>query len=133
MAHVKQVKGSTGNKGSDTSQVVITSTLFYCLHSADTLVLLQAEVRAALDDVEDICIGARLEFCYYLRACIDESMRLSPPLGAIMPRQALLRGLHVDGNFFPAGTEIWRPRSMLFITKSIFILMRSPSSLPADA
>ena len=99
----------TGNKGSDTSRVAVTSTLFYCLHNPDTLMLLQAEVRAAFDDVEEICIGARLESCCYLRACIDESMRLSPPLGAIMPRQALPGGLHVDGNFFPEGTEMGTP------------------------
>ena len=42
--------------GSDTSQVAITSTLFYCLHFADMLMLLQAEVRAALDVVEEIYV-----------------------------------------------------------------------------
>ena len=87
-------------------RVVITSTLFYDLHNPDTLMLLQAEVCAALDDIEDVCLGARLESCCYLRACIDESMRVSPPLGAIMPRQALPGGLHVDGNIFPDGTEV---------------------------
>lgn len=99
----------TGNQGSDTSRVVITSTLFYCLHNPDTLKLLEAEVRAAFDNVEDVCIGERLDSCCYLRACIDESMRLSPPLGAIMPRQVLPGGLHVDGHFFPEGAELGTP------------------------
>ena len=97
------------NIGSDTSRVVITSTLFHCLHNPDTLRLLEAEVRAAFDDVEDVRIGERLDSCRYLRACIDESMRLCPPLGAIMPRQALAGGLHVDEDFFPEGTELGTP------------------------
>ena len=99
MAHVKQI---TGNRGSDTSRVVITSTLFYCLHNPDTLILLQAEVRAALDDVV-------LERVWNPVATSALVLRLSPPLRAIMPRQALLGGLHVYGNFFPEGTEMGTP------------------------
>ena len=89
--------------------MAITSTLFYCLHNPDTLRILEAEIRTASDNVEDVCIGERLDSCCYLRACIDESMRLSPPLGAIMPRQALPGGLHVDGPFFNEGTELGTP------------------------
>ncbi len=36
-------------------------------------------------------------------------MRLSPPLGAIMPRQVLPGGIQVDGQFFPEGTEVGTP------------------------
>jgi len=99
----------TSLEGSDTSRVVITSTIFYCLHNPDTLELLKTEIRIAFDDVEEICIGKRLDSCHYLRACIKEAMRLSPPLGAIMPRQVLSGGIHVDGHFFPACTEVGTP------------------------
>ena len=99
----------TGDKGSDTSRVVITSTIFYCLHNPNTLDLLESEVRTAFGDVEDIRIGQRLDSCHYLRACINESMRLSPPLGAIMPRQVLSGGIHVDDHVFPEGTELGTP------------------------
>ena len=36
-------------------------------------------------------------------------MRLSPPVGAIMPRQALSGGVAVDGHVFPEGTELGTP------------------------
>ena len=36
-------------------------------------------------------------------------MRLSPPLGGLMPRQALVGGIHVGGHFFPEGTELGVP------------------------
>lgn len=63
----------------------------------DTLELLKAEIRSAFDDVEEISSERRLDSCRHLRACIDEAMRLTPPIGAIMPRQVLEGGLSVDG------------------------------------
>lgn len=83
--------------------------MFYCLQNPDTLKLLKDEIRTAFEKVEDICIGQQLDSCHYLLACINESMRLSPPLGAIMPRQALHGGICVDGHFFPEGTEVGTP------------------------
>ena len=44
-------------KGSDTSRVVITSTIFYYLYNLITLELLQIEVRAVFDNVKEIYIG----------------------------------------------------------------------------
>ena len=95
--------------GSDTSRVVVTSTLFYCLHNPRTLKLMESEIRSTFDDVEAIRLGPSLDSCHYLHACIKEAMRLSPPLGAIMPRQALAGGVQVDGHFFPEGTELGIP------------------------
>ena len=40
---------------------------------------------------------------------MNESMRLSPPLGGIMPRQVLPGGINIEGHFFPEGTEIGVP------------------------
>lgn len=95
--------------GSDTSRVAITSTLFYCLHYHQTLEQLQAEIRGAFDSVDEIHVGPKLQSCRYLRACIDEAMRLSPSFGGLLARQALPGGISVDGHFFPAGTEIGTP------------------------
>ena len=83
--------------------MMITSTLFYCLYYPDPLRLLEAEVCETIDDVEDVYIGERLDSCCYLSACIDESMRLSTSISAIMPRKALIGGLHVDEHLFPEG------------------------------
>ena len=99
----------TCDKGSDTSRVAITSTLFYCLHNPDILHTPNAEILAAFAVVEEIRLGPQLDSCHYLRAFINESMRLSPPLGGIMPRQALHGGIEIDGHFFPEGIEIGTP------------------------
>ncbi len=74
--------------------------IFYCLHNLNTLKLLKAEVCTAFNNVEDICIEQHLNFCYYLRVCINKSMQLSSSLDVILPRQALLEDIHVDEYFF---------------------------------
>ena len=57
--------------------------------------------------------GKKLAGCSYLRACIDESLRLSPPVGGLMPREVLFGGLQVGDHFFPAGTDIGTPHYAL--------------------
>ena len=92
--------------GSDTSIVAITSTLFYCLHYQLTLKQLQAEPRSAFHSVDEIHVGPKLQSCRYLRAYIDEVMRLLPSFGDLLARQAFPGGILVDGDFFTLGTEI---------------------------
>lgn len=95
--------------GSDTQGTTLAATLFYCLNYPSTLVDLQHEIRTTFASVEDIRIGTVLSSCRYLRACIDEALRLSPPIGGLLPREVLAGGLTIDGNYFPAGTDIGVP------------------------
>lgn len=48
-------------------------------------------------------IGPALSSCQYLRGCINEAMRLSPPVGSTLWRQVVNGGLFVDGNYIPEG------------------------------
>jgi cytochrome P450 len=84
----------------------LTSTIFYILHYPEALDRLQLEVRNTFEDSEEIRIGAKLNSCKYLFACIDEAMRLSPSVGAILQREVLDGGLLVDGEMLPAGTDV---------------------------
>ena len=97
------------SQGSDTSRVAIASTLFYCLRYPQTLERLQAEIRGVFVRVDEIRIGPKLQSCRYLRACIDEAMRLTPSIGGLLARQVLPGGIHVGELFFPPGTEIGTP------------------------
>jgi hypothetical protein len=58
---------------------------------------------------DEIKPGTNLTSCVFIRACIDEAMRLAPPIPAILPRVALPGGITVDGHFFGAGTDIGVP------------------------
>lgn len=68
-----------------------------------------AEVFKTFRDIDEICIGPQLNSCRFLYACIDEALRLSPPVGTMLPREILGGGLTVDAQFFPAGVNIGVP------------------------
>lgn len=91
--------------GSDTSSVALSSTLFYLTHNPETAKRLVREVRAAFSNIEDIRPGSKLNSCQYLRACLDEAMRLSSP-SSTLPRKVLSGGIQVDGHLFPENTVV---------------------------
>jgi cytochrome P450 len=57
-------------------------------------------------NVEDVRPGAKLNGCKYLRACIDEAMRLSPSVPGILPRVVMPGGMEIDGQFLKEGVEV---------------------------
>lgn len=95
--------------GSDTTSTALAATLFYLVRNPHALATVTAEIRAAFNDVEDIRQGGLLNSCTYLRACIDEAMRLSPSVGGIVPREVMSGGTHIDGVFVPEGTVVGVP------------------------
>lgn len=95
--------------GSDTTSTCIAATIFYILYNAHVLSRVQKEVRSAFANVEDIRDGPLLNSCVYLRACIDESLRMSPPVGGLMPREVQKGGIAIDGEYFGEGVEVGTP------------------------
>jgi len=63
-------------------------------------------VRRVFATADEICLGTKLNSCSYLRMCIDESMRITPPIGASLFREAGPGGVTVDGRYFPAGIDV---------------------------
>ena len=51
-------------------------------------------------------MGPKLQSCTYLRACIDESMRISPAVGSALWREVQAGGAVVDGQLIPAGCVV---------------------------
>jgi cytochrome P450 len=95
--------------GSDTTSTALTSALFYLVRNVSALQKAAEEVRSKFGDVEEICQGPVLNSCTYLRACIDEGMRMSPPVGGILPREVLPGGITIDGDFIPEGCIVATP------------------------
>jgi cytochrome P450 len=92
--------------GADTSSTCLAGTFFYLTHNPSVLSKLTQEVRATFQDIEDIKSGPQLNSCAYLKACIDETLRMSPPIGGLMPRDVLSGGATIDGHYIPAGTAV---------------------------
>ncbi|KAL7805836.1 cytochrome P450 [Trichoderma aethiopicum] len=95
--------------GSDTTSTAMASTLFYLTRNSHALKKVTDEIRGKFNDVEEIVQGATLASCTYLRACIDEAMRMSPSVGGILPREVLPGGITIDGEFIPAGIVVGTP------------------------
>ncbi|KAL8789819.1 MAG: hypothetical protein Q9195_006654 [Heterodermia aff. obscurata] len=92
--------------GYDTMATTLTATIFHLLHNPSTLTRLRTELDRTFSSATAIVIGPKLNTCTYLRACLDESLRLNPPVGGVLPREVLHRGLTINNNFFPPGTDI---------------------------
>lgn len=95
--------------GSDTSSTAISSLFFYLLRNEKALSRLQKEVRATFDHVEEIKYTAKLTSLTYLRACIDEALRMSPPVPGLLDRLVLPGGATIDGHHIPAGMTVGVP------------------------
>lgn len=106
--------------GSDTASTATTATFFYITHYPEALRRLTTEIRQSFTNVEDICIGPLLSSCKYLAACIKESLRLTPPVGSTLMREVLPGGLTVEGEWFPAGTDIGVPHYALHHDETYF-------------
>ncbi|KAB8079280.1 cytochrome P450 [Aspergillus leporis] len=92
--------------GSDTSSTAIASTFFYLCRYPDRYEKVKEEVRAAFNGPDDVALGTTLNNCVYLRACIDESMRMSPPASSSLWREVLEDGVTIDGHLFPRGYDV---------------------------
>lgn len=96
--------------GSDTSSTAMAATFFYLLRNPRIFEKLKKEVREAFDDVEDITYsGTKLKDLVYLKACIEEAMRLSPPVPTLLDRKVLPGGAEIDGTFVPEGISVGVP------------------------
>lgn len=85
------------------------SFLFYLSHYPDVYARVVAEVRSTFANVGDIKDGAQLNSCRYLRACIDETMRMTPPVGQALFREVPVGGAVIDGDFVPGGVTVGVP------------------------
>lgn len=102
--------------GGDTSATAVASVFFYLSRNPAAYSRARAEVRAAFTSVQDIVESTttagslqKLNSCPYLRACIDEAMRMSPSVGQSLSREVPAGGAIVDGDLIPPGCDVGVP------------------------
>ena len=85
--------------------------LFYLLHNPSALKRLEHEVRSTFSNTQDIRTGPALHSCTWLRACIDETMRMTPAVPGLLPREILPGGLDIVtlDLYLPPGIDVGVP------------------------
>jgi cytochrome P450 len=107
--------------GSDTTSTAMAGAFFYLAHNPGAYEKLVTEIREKFADVEEIVTGPKLNSCVFLKACIDETMRMTPPVAGALPRQVLSGGMEIDGHFIPAGIDVGVP---------IYAIHHNPACFP---
>ncbi|KAL4905501.1 hypothetical protein BDW74DRAFT_185052 [Aspergillus multicolor] len=95
--------------GSDSTSNSLASTSHYLTGSSEWYRKVTAEIRSTFSSLEEIKLGPQLNSCNILRACMEESMRLSPPGGSALWRVVDAGGAMIDGHYIPQGCEVGVP------------------------
>ncbi|KAK2598761.1 hypothetical protein N8I77_012149 [Diaporthe amygdali] len=95
--------------GSDTTAIALTHVMYYLLRNPEALSRLRQEVNEAVAADVIIAPDATVRNLPYLRACLDESLRLSPPVAFGLNRKTPEEGMHIDGHWIPGGTTVAVP------------------------
>ncbi|KAI1260526.1 cytochrome P450 [Xylariaceae sp. FL1019] len=98
--------------GVETTSTAISALLFYLSRNPICYGKLVSEIREVFTSGCEIRSGTKLNSCRYLRACIDETLRMSPSSPGTLWRE-MLRGqsarnqqLVIDGHVIPHGTQV---------------------------
>lgn len=92
--------------GSDTTSTTLCGFFFYIVRNPRAYKRLVEEILSNFDSADDIVGGPKLSSCKYLRACVDETLRMTPPVPTELTRTVLAGGQMVDGEFYPAGINV---------------------------
>lgn len=105
--------------GSDTLTTAINTTLFHLPHHPGVLRKLDSELRKCFPRLEDIHPNTA-ENCTYLRACLDEAMRLCPSVPSNIPRIIGEGGIRVIDDELPGGMWVSVPNFTIFRNAKYF-------------
>jgi cytochrome P450 len=104
--------------GSETTKTALAGTVYLLLKNPSVLEKLTAEVRSKFTGIDEMTVD-RLANFEFLNACIQEGMRLHPPVPVGLPRRAISHDAMVAGAFVPKGTTV---------TIQAYATNRSPSN-----
>ncbi|KAF9894465.1 hypothetical protein FE257_007968 [Aspergillus nanangensis] len=98
--------GAIINAGADTTSIALTNVLELLLHHPQALVTLRREIDGVLDDDEVVASHDKVKNLPFLRACLDEGLRISPPTSAALPRRTPPEGAQIMGEWIPGDTSV---------------------------
>lgn len=92
--------------GLDTTTSALCAVLFYLSRSEQAYRRICSEIRSTFKEEAHIRSGQQLKSCAYLHACIDEALRMSPPVGSPPWREVGIGGEMIAGHVIPQGCSV---------------------------
>lgn len=91
--------------GTETTATWLSGLTYYLLRNPGSMSRLMDEIRSTFRHQDDITIEAlaRME---YVNACLEEGLRLYPPVPVGLPRRVPAGGAAISGSWVPGGTTV---------------------------
>ena len=92
--------------GSDAISTAMAGVFYYLSRNPIAYKKACEEVRHTFSSLSEIRMGQKMATCVYLRACIDESLRMSPPVGGALWREVCKGGVKLGDKTIPQGYDV---------------------------
>ncbi|KAK0112655.1 hypothetical protein ONS95_014394 [Cadophora gregata] len=109
------------NAGSDTTAIAMNNAMYLLLANPSCLEKLREELDAVIEPSEVTIPYDKVRHLPYLRACLDEALRMYPPSTFGLPRRTPPEGAPILGDFIPGETSV---------SISAYVAHRDPKVFP---
>jgi cytochrome P450 len=97
------------NAGSDSTGIAMTNTIYSLIENPRALAILREELDEALDSTTVVAPYDKIKYCAYLRAVLDESMRMNAASQFSLPRKTPPEGASIAGHWIAGDTQVTTP------------------------
>lgn len=109
------------NAGSDTTALAMNNVIHWLLKNPKCLERLREEIDSVMKPDDIIASYDQVRYLPYLKACLDESLRITPPITYGLPRRTPPEGLEILGEWIPGDTTV---------EMSAYVAHRDPKIFP---
>ncbi|OQE15452.1 hypothetical protein PENSTE_c028G09807 [Penicillium steckii] len=108
------------NAGHDTTAISLRNVLFFLFKNPKCLSRLREELDEVLDEDEIVAPYAKVKHLPYLRACIDESLRMLPPVIFGLPRRTPAESTAILDDYIAGDTSVSMSAYVVHHQESVF-------------
>jgi cytochrome P450 len=108
------------NAGHDTTAISLRNALFFLLRNPKCLAKLREELDEVLEEDEVVAPYGKVKHLPYLRACIDESLRMLPPIVFGLPRRTPVEGTSILNEYVAGDTSVSISSYVMHHQESVF-------------
>jgi cytochrome P450 len=92
--------------GSETTATLLSGVTYLPLRNPEAYAEVQKEVREAFESAEDFILLSTSKLSY-LHACLEEALRIYPPVPLALPRRTSAEGAIIDGVVVPPNVRFF--------------------------